>query len=137
MKANTDKQMEDLVSKMMKESKLDKPSNDFTAKIMAQVLDIKLSKATVYEPLISQWVWYAILTAIAALVISLSFNNVQPSSGWFNTYNFELLPKFSFLKLFTSLHFSKTTIYASVLLTLMLFIQIPIIKHIMNRRLEI
>lgn len=137
MKANTEKQMEALVSKMMKEVKLEKTSSDFTSQVMAQVLDIKLSKATVYKPLISKWVWYTILATITVLVIYLSFNNVQASSTWFDAYNFELLPKFSFLKLFTSLHFSKTTIYASVLLTLMLFIQIPIIKHIMNRRLEI
>lgn len=137
MKVNTDKHIEKFVDKMMKEISLDTPSVDFTAQIMSQVLKIKTSQTTVYKPLISKWVWYGIFISMLGLITYLSFNDSAVSAGLLEKFNLGTLPKFSMPNLFSGLHFSKTTIYACVLLTLMLFIQIPIIKHVMNRRLEI
>ena len=137
MKANTDKYIEKFVDKMMKEISLETPSVDFTAQIMSQVLKIKTSQTTVYKPLISKWVWYGIFISMLGLIAYLSFNSSAVSGGLLEKFNLGTLPKFSMPNLFSGLHFSKTTIYACVLLTLMLFIQIPIIKHVMNRRLEI
>jgi len=137
MKANTDKHIEKFVDKMMKETNLDTPSVDFTAQVMSQVLKIKTSQTTVYKPLISKWVWYGIFISMLGLIAYLSFNSSSVSGGLLEKFNLGTLPKFSMPNLFSGLHFSKTTIYACVLLTLMLFIQIPIIKHVMNRRLEI
>jgi len=137
MKANTDKHIEKFVDKMMKETTLDTPSVDFTAQVMSQILKIRTSQATVYKPLISKWVWYGIFISMLGLIAYLSFNSSAVSGGLLEKFNLGTLPKFSMPNLFSGLHFSKTTIYACVLLTLMLFIQIPIIKHVMNRRLEI
>ncbi len=136
MKANIDKQVEELVSKMMKETIIEKPSNNFTAHIMEQVADIKLSKAYVYKPLISKWVWFILFAAVSSLVIYLAFNNGQPSSEWLYKLNIDFSPKVNFMKGLSSFHYSKTTVYACVLLTVMLFIQIPILKHHMDKRLE-
>ena len=137
MKANTDKHIEKFVDKMMKETTLDTPSVDFTAQVMSQILKIRTSQATVYKPLISKWVWYGIFISMLGLIAYLSFNSSSVSGGLLEKFNLGTLPKFNIPNLFSGLHFSKTTIYACVLLTLMLFIQIPIIKHVMNRRLEI
>ena len=137
MKANTDKHIEKFVDKMMKETTLDTPSVDFTAQIMSQVLKIKTSQTTVYKPLISKWVWYGIFISMLGLIAYLSFNSSAVSGGLLEKFNLGTFPKFNMPNLFSGLHFSKTTIYACVLLTLMLFIQIPIIKHVMNKRLEI
>ena len=137
MKANTDKHIEKFVDKKMKETTLDTPSVDFTAQVMSQILKIRTSQATVYKPLISKWVWYGIFISMLGLIAYLSFNSSSVSGGLLEKFNLGTLPKFSMPNLFSGLHFSKTTIYACVLLTLMLFIQIPIIKHVMNRRLEI
>ena len=137
MKANTDKHIEKFVDKMMKETTLDTPSVDFTAQVMSQVLKIKTSQTTVYKPLISKWVWYGIFISMLGLIAYLSFNSSAVSGGLLEKFNLGTLPKFNIPNLFSGLHFSKTTIYACVFLTLMLFIQIPIIKHVMNKRLEI
>tara|TARA_R110000868_G_scaffold1389_21_gene10823 strand:- start:8138 stop:8551 length:414 start_codon:yes stop_codon:yes gene_type:complete len=137
MKANADKNIEELVSKMMKETMLEKPSIDFTDAVMAQVLDIKSSQATIYTPLISKWVWCLIFTAIFALITYLSFNGSATSSGMFDVLNFGVLSKFNLSKLVPGLHVSKTTVYASTLLMLMFFIQIPILKHYLDRRLKV
>jgi len=121
----------------------------FTGKLLTVALDeirvysdksvekIKTSQTTVYKPLISKWVWYGIFISMLGLITYLSFNDSAVSAGLLEKFNLGTLPKFSMPNLFSGLHFSKTTIYACVLLTLMLFIQIPIIKHVMNRRLEI
>lgn len=137
MKANTDKHIEKFVDKMMKETTLDTPSVDFTAQVMSQVLKIKTSQTTVYKPLISKWVWYGIFISMLGLIAYLSFNSSAVSGSLLEKFNLGTFPKFNMPNLFSGLQFSKTTIYACVLLTLMLFIQIPIIKHVMNKRLEI
>ena len=137
MKANTDKYIEKFVDKMMKEISLETPSVDFTAQIMSQVLKIKTSQTTVYKPLISKWVWYGIFISMLGLIAYLSFNSSAVSGGLLEKLNLGTLLKFSMPNLFSGLHFSKTTIYACVLLTVMLFIQIPILKHHMGKRLEV
>lgn len=137
MKTNTDKDTEKLIDKMMKETTLESPSLNFTAQIMSQVLKIKTSQTTVYKPLISKWVWYGIFISMLGLIAYLPFNDSAVSGGLLEKLNLGTLPKFSMPNLFSGLHFSKTTIYACVLLTVMLFIQIPILKHHMGKRLEV
>lgn len=137
MKAKVDKDIEKLIDKMMKETTLESPSLDFTSQVMSQVLKIKTNDATVYKPLISKWIWYGIFISMLGLTTYLSFNDSAVSGGLFEKYNFEILPKFSISNIFSGLHFSRTTFYACILLTVMLFIQIPILKHHMDKRLEV
>ncbi|HEY5686727.1 MAG TPA: hypothetical protein VIS27_00295 [Yeosuana sp.] len=137
MKAKADKEIEKLIDKMMKETTLESPSFDFTAQVMSQVLKIKTNKVTVYKPLISKWIWYGIFISMLGLIAYLSFNDSVVTDGLLEKYNFEILPKFSISNIFSGLHFSRTTLYACILLTVMLFIQIPILKHHMDKRLEV
>jgi len=137
MKAKTDKEIEKLIDKMMKETTLESPSLDFTSQVMSQVLKIKTNKAMVYKPLISKWIWYGIFISMLGLMTYLLFNDSAVSGGLFEKYNFGTLPKFRMSNIFSGLHFSRTTLYACVLLTIMLFIQIPILKHHMDKRSEV
>lgn len=137
MKAKADKEIEKLIDKMMKETTLESPSFDFTAQVMSQVLKIKTNKVTVYKPLISKWIWYGIFISMLGLIAYLSFNDSVVTDGLLEKYNFGILPKFSISNIFSGLHFSRTTLYACILLTVMLFIQIPILKHHMDKRLEV
>ena len=137
MKAKADREIEKLIDKMMKETTLESPSFDFTAQVMSQVLKIKTNKVTVYKPLISKWIWYGIFISMLGLIAYLSFNDSVVTDGLLEKYNFGILPKFSISNIFSGLHFSRTTLYACILLTVMLFIQIPILKHHMYKRLEV
>lgn len=137
MKANTDKHIEKLVDKMMKETSLDIPSVGFTAQIMSQVLKINTSQTTVYKPLISKWVWFGLFISMLGIITYLSFNDSAISGGLLEKFNLEILPKFSMLNFFSGLHFSKSTFYACVLLAVMLFIQIPILKYYLDNRFEV
>jgi len=49
----SDKNIENLIDKMMAENTLESPSIDFTSKIMSQVLVAEKSKIKTYKPLIS------------------------------------------------------------------------------------
>ncbi|MCF8272486.1 MAG: hypothetical protein K9I95_01530 [Flavobacteriaceae bacterium] len=138
MNHNTDKQIEKLVDKIMKETSLGSPSFNFTDMVMAQVLEVKTSQVTVYKPLISKWIWYVIFTIMIGLIVYLTFNDSKPASiGWFDKLNLNTLPSLNFSKAIENVHFSKTSVYACVLLTVMLFIQIPILKHYLNKKLEV
>ena len=68
----SDKNIEQLIEKMMAEEKLQSPSIDFTSKIMAKVELLEEKKIKVYKPLISKSVWIFIGLAVAALVIYIS-----------------------------------------------------------------
>jgi len=137
MKANTDKHIEKFVDKIMKETTLDTPSVDFTAQVMSQILKIRTSQATVYKPLISKWVWYGIFISMLGLIAYLSFNDSAVSGGLLDKFNLGTLPKLNIPNLFSGLQFSRTTLYACGFLTIMLFIQIPILKNYMDKRLEV
>jgi len=138
MDRNTDKQIENLVEKMMKGISLETPSFNFTDMVMAQVLETKTSQATVYKPLISKWIWYIVFAGIFGLMIYLNFTDLNETSGsLFESLNLKALPSFNISKAMESFHFSKITMYACVFLTLMLFIQIPVLKHYMDKQIEI
>ena len=137
MKANTDKHIEKFIDKMMKETSLDTPSVSFTVQIMSKVLKINTSQTTVYEPLISKWVWFGLFISMLGIITYLSFNDSAISGGLLEKFNLGILPKFSMLNFFSGLHFSKSTFYACVLLTVMLFIQIPILKYYIDKRFEV
>lgn len=133
MKANEDKNIEKLVDHIMKDAVLESPSFDFTSKIMSQVLATKTSDVTVYEPLISRTTFIAIFGCIIALFIYLFISGGQQTNGWFSHLDFTLLYN---NKLASMFKFSKITTYTVVLTTLMLFIQIPLLKNHFDKQLE-
>ena len=121
MKENEDKFLEKLVDTIMKDSKLEKPSLDFTAKVMSQVLTTKTSEVYVYKPLISKYVFILVFGCFITLFFYLEPQTDNLSHRIF--YNIYLTSQFAF---------SKITIYSVVLATLMLVIQISFLKKHFN-----
>lgn len=134
MKANTDKHLENFTRKLMKENSLDKPSVDFTAHVMSKVW--ATNTAFVYKPLISKPAWVIIFVGIFSLTGYLLFNTAEASSGsWFQNMD---LSKISFLH-FNYLAGSKistVTLYTVVMATIMLFIQISLLKNYFSKRVK-
>lgn len=127
MKENEDKILEKLVETIMKDSKLEKPSLDFTTKVMSQVLITKTSEVYVYKPLISKYVFILVFVCFIILLFYLE----PQTDNWINHlsqrvfYNIYSTSQFAF---------SKITIYSVVVATLMLVIQISFLKkHFDNR----
>ena len=102
-----DKNIENLIDKMMSENTLESPSIDFTSKIMSQVLVAEKSKVKVYKPLISRTTWVFIGICLIAL-------NVYSFYSGSNISNSEIVNLYSekVSTLFSGIHFSKNILYA-------------------------
>src|ERR1700674_1453848 len=113
MKKNEDKNIELFVDKVMKETPLESPSRDFTAKVMVNVLALDKSKATVYKPLISKTGWMLIFAGIIATVVYFIINGGAQGEG--QAWSFGPGVK-DFIKTFSDVHlFQSSRITVSVI----------------------
>ncbi len=134
MKANEDKNMEQYVRMVIKEMPLESPSHDFTAKVIANVLAIEKSKATVYKPLISKTGWILIFGGIIAAIGYFILNGGTPveSQAWSFGHGAK-----DFIKTFGDVHlfqFSQTTINVIVVSTILILLQIALLKNYLDKR---
>lgn len=133
MKANEDKLLEKLVDTVMKDSTLEKPSFDFTSKVMSQVLTTKNSEVYVYKPLISRQVFILVFGCFIVLFIYLFINKEPQTNSWVYYLNFISVFNDPLTSLF---NFSRITIYSVVFATLMLLIQISFLKKHFDSQFE-
>lgn len=129
-----DKDIEALIDKLMAADALEQPSLDFTEKVMARVETISNSTVTAYKPLIPKYVWYIILGGFAVLVGYLYTKDPSANNDWLERFNITEIGINPFEEL--SLNFSKSLLYAMILLVIMISIQIPILKQYFNKRIS-
>ena len=129
MKEN-DKNVEQFIEKVMKETSLETPSFDFTSKVMAQVA-LEQSKTIAYKPLISKTTWIALFTGIAA-VLAYAFFGGSPE----NKLDINISAFFSerISGLIPNLHFSDVTTYSVLIIAVMALVQIQLLKHYFDKR---
>jgi hypothetical protein len=127
-----DKNIENLIDKMMAGNTLESPSIDFTSKIMDQVLIAEKSKIKAYRPLISNASWIIVgICLIALTAYSLYSNN--------NISNFEIVSLYSdkAFALFSGIHFSKNILFAILIVPFMILIQIGVLKNYFDKKYEL
>lgn len=138
MKENENKYVEAFTDKVLKDTKLESPSFDFTDTVMSQVEAIQYSKATRYKPLISKPVWVVISIGFLSFVAYLLFQkNTKSSSEWFTNIDFSLVFDNALTKLFSNLQFSNIFVYAMLLFAIMLCVQISWLKNYFDKRLSV
>jgi hypothetical protein len=142
MNDQTDKYLDELAKKVIKDAPLETPSFNFTNAVMSQVAALNNNKITTYKPLISKTGWIFISIGILTLIFIILFGNKTESSGWLSTVDFSVLSnnKLSNTLLgFKTSGFAitKTLGYALVLFSVMVCIQIPFLKHHFNQRYKI
>ncbi len=135
MKDHTEQHLDNLAKKAMKSSLLESPSTDFTANIMKQVEHIKIGSTTVYKPLISKYGWFGIIAILIGISAYVMFGNVE-SSPLLETIDYSVISNNKFTELLSGIKLSKTLMYAIGFFGLVFFIQIPLMKHTINKRLE-
>ncbi|KFF07314.1 hypothetical protein [Flavobacterium reichenbachii] len=128
----SDKNIEQLIEKMMTEDKLQSPSFDFTSKIMTQVLIFEEKKLKTYKPLISKSVWIFIGAALTALVIYASL-----FSGTENNLEIGKIYTDKIADAFSGIHFSKNIMYALLIVPFMILIQIGVLKSYFDKKYEL
>jgi hypothetical protein len=131
MKEN-DKEIENLIERMMAENTLESPSIDFTSKIMSQVLVTEKSKIKAYQPLISKTTWIFIGVSLVALTAYAIYYNNDIS-------NFEIAKTYSdkASALFSGIHFSTNVLYALLVVPFMVLIQIGVLKNYFDKKYEL
>jgi hypothetical protein len=131
----SDKNIEQLIEKMMAEEKLQSPSIDFTSKIMANVQILEEKKLKAYKPLISKPIWILIGLAVAALVIYVSLFSVSETDFKIdevgNLYSDRMSTAFS------GIHFSKNILYAILIVPIMILVQVGILKNYFDKKYEL
>jgi hypothetical protein len=128
----SDKNIENLIDKMMAEDTLESPSIDFTSKIMSQVLVAEKSKTKVYKPLISKTTWIFIGIVMAFLVIYNVYfvgteNNLEIGKSYTDKIS----------AIVSGIHISKTILYAILIVPFMILIQIGLLKNYFDKKYEL
>ena len=129
MKEN-DKNVEQFIEKVMKETSLETPSFDFTSKIMAQVSVLEQNKVKEYKPLISKKIWFSIFVVLVAMVFYSIFANNEKTQ-----FDIDFSAKIS--SLIPTIHVSDVTTYSVLIVTLMVLIQISILKNYFDKRFNV
>lgn len=131
----SDKNIEQLIEKMMAEEKLQSPSIDFTSKIMANVQILEEKKLKTYKPLISKPIWISIGLAVAALVIYVSLFSVSETD--FKIDEVGKLYSDRMSTAFSGIHFSKNILYAILIVPIMILIQVGILKNYFDKKYQL
>ena len=136
MQQNNERPIEDLVEKMMQEITVEKTSVDFTVNLMQRLRSLPMERSISYQPLISKPVWMLITCCVLALIGFVIVNKDQTKSGLLNT---EAMDHFlhNFSQDLNGIHFSGISIYAVLLSTIMLLVQISILVHQYQKRLGV
>lgn len=114
---------EELVKKMIKGLPLERPSSDFTQKVMQQVLRRSLKNS--YQPLISKRAWLVIAMMFILGVLWLFYH---PETSLIDSEALSWNNKLQFKNPFETIELSKTTVYAIGFMALFL-LQIPFLKR--------
>jgi len=129
MKEN-DKDIEQLIGKVMKEHVLQEPSFDFTSKVMARVT--VQPKAVRYEPLISRAGWATIFGSIFATCIYM-FSGTAPQPTQYDL-DVSFLYNNKVSEALAGTHFSEAAMYAAMVVAFLVLIQIPLLKKHFGRK---
>ena len=128
-----DKRIEKFVDRLMSNDQLETTSSNFTGDVLSKIEHLSASKATVYKPLIPKPVWWVLGLGLVGLFVYMFMVNPQGDYSITETLGLSL-PEFNpFQNIDVS--FSKTLVYAIVLPAIMLSVQIPLLKHYVNRHL--
>ncbi|MBN4047305.1 hypothetical protein JYU05_02050 [bacterium AH-315-P13] len=136
MKEHTEQHLDKLAKKVMQSSLLESPSLEFTANIIAKVEASVTSNITVYKPLISKRVWLLISILVIGSLSYGIFGSGLEGLGWFNSIDFSIISNNKITEAISGIRFSKTLMYAVGFFGLVFFIQIPMMKHYFDKRLD-
>ena len=128
-----DKKIEIMIDKLMSEDVLEKPSLDFTDKIMKEVMAISKSNVLEYKPLIPPNVLILIFSSVIVLVAYVYFKTPFENSSWIDSIDLSHISLNPLEGL--SFNTSSTLMYAAVFFAVMFCVQIPLLKQYIDKRL--
>lgn len=136
MEDHTEQHFDKLAKKVMQSSLLESPSLDFTNNVMAEVKANVASDITVYEPLISKRTWFILSVLFTGGLIYSLLGTDFESLGWIGEIDFSVISNNKVTEALGGITVSKILAYAIGFFGLVFFIQIPMMKHYFDKRLE-
>lgn len=133
MKGKENNQLENFTNHIMKGTALESPSYDFTSKVMFRALATQKSKVAAYKPLIPKSVFAGVFGCFVAAFICLPDNATPQTSRWFSDLYSGLMGSSAH---FFAFEFSEIATYAVVFATLVLFVQILLLKKHFEAQIE-
>ncbi|WP_343696260.1 hypothetical protein [Flavobacterium sp.] len=131
----SDKNLEQLIEKMMTEDNLQSPSIDFTSKIMAKVELLEEKKIKTYKPLISKSVWMLMGAAVIGLFIYISLFSSTESNLKIDKIG-ELYSN-KIAGIFSGIQLSKTLLYTILVVPFMVLVQVGVLKNYFDKKYEL
>lgn len=124
-----DKRLETFVDQLMSNDTLETPSSDFTNSVLEklEVMPVTIT----YKPLIPKWVWGFIAFSFAAITVYALLFHQDSGSKLSEILDFSKLENS-----LTDFTFPKSLKYAMIGLTIMIAVQIPVLRSYFNRRVE-
>ncbi|KAF2336349.1 hypothetical protein [Flavobacterium daemonense] len=127
-----DKNLENLIEKMMAENTLQSPSADFTSNLMSQILVAEKAKIKPYKPLISISTWIFIGVVLALLIAyNVFFAGAQNNLEIGKSYTDKISA------IVSGIHISKTLLYAILVVPFMILIQVGILKNYFDKKYQL
>jgi hypothetical protein len=134
MKENVDKQLDDLNRKVMGTSSGEQPSSNFTQNLMTQIHSLNRSSLFRYKPLIATPVWVGLAVLVVTVFGYVFIATSETASETKKNLALNAFLEHNLANPFSGLEMSQAGVYAVVLFCLMLCIQIPILKHYLDKR---
>lgn len=128
MESTKEKNVERIVNKAMKASKIDQAPSNFTSNVMSQIELLEVQKLK-HPPLISQSKWVFILLCVLALIASSYFLNFESQYTYFDGLKEQLnFNKFSF-QIFSNMRLSSVLLYGILMFGILFGVQLSLIKN--------
>jgi hypothetical protein len=120
----------------VKEASMQSPKKDFAVNVMREIAAYEVSKNTqaVYQPLIGNKAWLTIGAIIIGFGCLVFFQAPTNEASLLDALDFSNFKFDGIAKLLNNIQIPKTFLYSFTILSLMLFLQIPILKNIFQKR---
>jgi len=135
MKEHTEQHLDNLAKKTIKSSGIKSPSIDFTVNVMKKIEHVSIGETVTYKPLITKYGWFTIIAILTGVSIYVMFNNAG-SSPIIDVVDYSVISNNKVTNILSGITFSKTLMYAIGFFGLVFFIQIPLMKHYLNKQLN-
>ena len=137
MEGMTEKQKDRELRKLLREIPLEKPSHDFTSRVMEGVRKEAIRKSTTYSPPISRGV-LALIVLLCCLAVAYSvYTDPDPDTNWFGLIQWDLKPALTFLDKLAGTGMPKSMTYGALALAVAIFAQLLLLKGKLEKRLTV
>lgn len=129
-----DKNIEKFTKYVIKEVGTETMSNNFLDDVMKSVkLESEKSRIITYKPLIPKSVWGLIIVLFIALAVFV-FTGSTLNHYLLSALDFKVIDDISQIDLFKNIHFSKTFTFSFILFSLLVLVQLFVIKNYFNKQ---